>query len=205
MDVRRPRSLRRVLLSAAVTVTVAGLLTACGMHPGSAAVIEGRSVPTSEIVATLDELAPVSTTITAQTVIGAFITEPVLVKVAGDHGVSVTTDDATAMLDGLYTAKGLTAPSEYSDGAVQLARYALLADKLNSRDDLEVIAGEYGTAVQALDVAVNPRFGTFDHGEVSAPTLPTWVVGSVVAQPSAEPTAEPTAAPTAAPSPTSTP
>jgi len=199
VDVRRPRSLRRVLLSAAVTVTVAGLLTACDMHPGSAAVIEGRSVPTSEIVATLDELAPVSTTITAQTVIGAFITEPVLVKVAGDHGVSVTTDDATAMLDGLYTAKGLTAPSEYSDGAVQLAH------KLNSRDDLEVIAGEYGTAVQALDVAVNPRFGTFDHGEVSAPTLPTWVVGSVVAQPSAEPTAEPTAAPTAAPSPTSTP
>ena len=49
---------RRIAGGAAAALTLVGLLAGCSSHPGAAAVVDGRTITSAELVTVVDELKP---------------------------------------------------------------------------------------------------------------------------------------------------
>lgn len=167
---------RRIVGGAAAALTLVGLLAGCSSHPGAAAVVDGRSIPSSDLVTVVDELKPAIPQVSATLVLNTLIQEPTLVQLASDKGYGVSPDDAKATLDGFFTQAGVTPPSSYSEPTLEVGLHQAAATKLNDATDLTDVNTEFGDRLGKLDVSVNPRFGSWSQLQVGDPVTPSWIV-----------------------------
>lgn len=178
---RQHATTRRTVRGAAVALVLAGLLAGCAARPGTAAMVDGRRIAESEITATFDELGPVLGSATPQSILHALITEPTFSDIAGDLGTEVTDEHATDLLDEVF-AGSEQRPDEFGPGSLAIARFQLALDAINAAEDQQAVGQDITDRLAALDVEVNPRFGTFEGATVAAPATPEWIVGAVTPQ-----------------------
>ncbi len=169
---------RRIVGAAAVALGLAGLLAGCSSHPGAAAVVDGRAIPASDVVTVVDELKPAVPTISSTLVLDTLIQEPTLVQLASDKGMGVSPDDAKAALDSFFTSNGLTPPSSYAPATMEVGYHQAAAAKLTADTADTTVNQAFGDRLGALDVSVNPRFGSWADLQVGDPVPPTWIVGT---------------------------
>lgn len=167
-------------------LVVAGTLAACsGGEPGAAAVVDGRSVPTSDVETATRELADVLQGVTQSTVLGVLIQEPTIAAHAADAGVGISDQQALDALDQQVEASGGTAGREFSEPSVTVMRYVLQIGALQETDDAQQVLADLQEDLSALDFTVNPRFGTAgENGTVGETTYP-WLVTAAPAAPAA--------------------
>jgi hypothetical protein len=169
---------RKIVGAAAAALALAGLLAGCTSKPGAAAIVDGRAIPTSDIVTVQDELRPAVGDVTTQQVLNILIQEPTVVQVASEHGDGVSDADAKATLDGFFTTNNLTPPASYAPATMQVGLHQAAGQKLQADANSAAIGQEFNDQLAKVKVTVNPRFGTWDasQGQVAASTTPSWMV-----------------------------
>lgn len=197
---------RRTVGTLGSLVLVAGVLAGCadGARPGTAAVVDGRTIPASEVSDAMSQLAPLFNGATPQLILQVLVDEPTLTKLAADKGAGINDGEATQFLAKSFQSAGIAAPAHYSAGAMSIARYQLAANNVQGLSDSASAVAELQKRLAALKVTVNPRYGTFDPTQagVAAPTASPWIVVQG-AQPSSTESAVPTPTDSAAPAPSS--
>lgn len=193
----------------AAAAAVLALVAACGTpEAGSAAVVGDRRISQIELqqaTADVQSIVPPENPITRQTVLGWLITEPYLSAAARSNGLGVSEDDVRQIFtsSGFRSTDGSGAPSE---AALRAVRSALALQKIAGqgsplgREKATEVLGKVSADLQAAQVRVNPRFGTFDptfapeNGQVFSVTAgpeANWLVPSPSPSPAASPGAEP--------------
>lgn len=167
---------RTVVGVVAAALTLTGLLSGCSSRPGAAAIVDGRTITTSDVVAVVDDLKPALGSVSATQVLNILIEEPMLVQLAADHGQGVSSADAKATLDGFFTAAKLTPPATFSPATMEVGLHQAANAKLAADTSDTTLGQDYTTRLAKLQVTVNPRFGTWDQGQLGAAAAPSWVV-----------------------------
>lgn len=170
----------RIVAAAAVALVGAGLLGGCASRPGAAAVVDGHAIRTSDVTAMVDELSPAYQGVSAQTFLGALIIEPTLTQLAADQGLGVSDEDGIARLTSDFESVGADVPDTFSPASIAIGRYQAVAARFTdaaNADKIDDINSALNERIGALDVTVNPRFGTFDAatGQVSVPAARSWM------------------------------
>jgi hypothetical protein len=173
---RRMSARRARTITAAGAVLLVGALTACsGGRPGAAAVIDGdRVVPVSDVDSATSELSTLLSGVSPSTILGVLILEPVFGEVAADHDVAVSPDEARAQLEALTDSGDQT----FSDASVAVMTYVLELNALQQVEDTDAVSAELTAAQAALDIEVNPRFGSIGADGTIADTTYDWIVAS---------------------------
>jgi len=162
-----------VLVALATTAT----LTGCAGEPGAAAVVDGTAIPTSDVEAALVELAPYFQGVTTTNVLAVLVQEPTVVALADEKGVGVSDEDAQKLLDSVVEQKVKGATADFTDPSLAVAKYSIAYTNLQGLPDATDVGKEIDTRLRALDVEVNPRFGSLtDANQVTDPTPAPWMV-----------------------------
>lgn len=181
------KTVRRTV-SVVGVLAVAGVLAACGGgRPGAAAVVDGRSIPTSEVETATQELGPVLQGVSASAILGVLIQEPTVAAAASDAGVAVSDEQAADALDQQVAAAGGETGQEFSPASVAVMRYLLEIQGLQSADDADTRLASLQEDLGALDFTVNPRFGTADDLGTVGTTAYPWIVSADGASPTPAP------------------
>ena len=192
MTVQR-RARRRSMVGALVAVAAAVTLSACAGQPGAAAVVNGTAISGSDVHTAYQELSPYFTGATTANVLSVLVEEPTVTALAAEQGVGVSPEDAQALLDSVVKEATPDEHPTFSEPSLAIARYSVAYTNLQKVADAEAVSTELAQRISALDVTVNPRFGTLGKGNaIGEPTTPAWIVA-------------PTPAPSDAPAPTPTP
>jgi hypothetical protein len=191
----RGKAVRTAGLLLALTTTVG--LAGCAGQPGAAAVVDGAAIPTSDVEAALTELMPWFQGVTTTNVLAVLVQEPTVVELAEENGVGVSDEDAQALLDQVVQQKVADATATFTEPSLAVARYSIAYSNLQDLPESAGIGDEIDTRLRALDVEVNPRFGSLEDGnQIAAPAPVPWIVGtqdSTSADDGTEPTPTPTA------------
>ncbi|WP_372593092.1 hypothetical protein [Actinotalea sp.] len=166
----------RILRPVVGAVVVAASLAACSVHPGAAAVVDGRVISQDELQVAQKELAPILVGATASDILAVLIAAPEYAAAASENGVGVSTADAEQLLAEATASAGITEVVDYGPGALDVALFSLANANLSDLADGEDVLAEVQAEVLAQDVTVNPRYGTFDEttGRVEL-TDPVWI------------------------------
>jgi hypothetical protein len=181
---------RRPARREAVAVALAALaLAGCSAESGAAAVVDGTAIPVADVHTAAAELGrhlpePPS----PSSVLAVLVAEPTVVRVAGEHGVVASDQQVQELLDQISQPReqgqgdSEAAPSdepatEFSEPSAAVARFSILEDGLQALPDAQQVQAELIAELDALDVEVNPRFGTLDFttGGI-APVQHPWLV-----------------------------
>ncbi|WP_175408849.1 SurA N-terminal domain-containing protein [Streptomyces sp. TRM64462] len=200
------RRRRTALSVSAALIAAAPLLTACGSdaHPGAAAVVGGDRIETAALqaqvrdVRTAQEASPQAQQLIEATgdlsreKLNSMIFDRVVEKVAADAGITVTRKEiqktrssaaeqygGDAQLAAMLLQQQGIAPDEI-DGVV---RRNILMNKIaekhgvtNTPEGQQKLTALFTEASKALDIDVNPRYGTWDDeriqlGQYKAPWI----------------------------------
>ncbi|WP_034648668.1 hypothetical protein [Cellulomonas sp. HZM] len=170
----------------AVVLALGATLAGCSaQQPGSAAVVDGSRIPTSELQQTMTELSPFFQNVSNSAVLSVLIQEPTLSAVAAEHGKGVSDQQAQDYLTQAVAQNGGKGDETFSQGSLAVARYSLAYQAIQdlATDDASV-NDEVAKKLDALDVKVNPRFGTIaDHGQVDDPKPWPWLTTATESTP----------------------
>lgn len=197
---------RKRAMVGALVASAAALLTACAGQPGAAAVVDGTSIPASDLQTALDELEPYVQGASPSAVLGVLVVEPTVVQMAADAGVAASDADAQAFLDQVVQQSTPDEHPTFGPASLAIARYFVAFTNLSNLSSQEEVTADITKKVADLDVEVNPRFGTLgEDNKITDPTPPKWIITPTTPPPLPDaPTNEPGDAP-ASPSPTPTP
>jgi hypothetical protein len=157
-----------VALTGVVLVATVG----CSVHPGAAAVVDGRTISQDYLEETAADLGMDP----AQALL-LLISAPSFVEAAEAHDVAISTADARAELEAQV---GGEMAAELGAGAIEVMRMAMSAQALGElQPDGATIVEETGALALSLPMDINPRYGDVDPelGQVTQPDLP-WIVTS---------------------------
>lgn len=156
------RSVRRSGTVAAVSaVLAAGLLAGCSAVPGTAAVVDGRTISQSELVTATDQLANVLNGADASTVLLALVLAPDVLAAAAEQGAAISADTAVETMDSIVEQTG-GPETEWSDASVLVVRMILAGQTVQGLPGgPEALTAAEEEALSG-DVTVNPRYGTLD-------------------------------------------
>ena len=175
--------LRRAVGTVGSLVLVAGVLAGCaeGARPGTAAVVDGRTIPATEVSDAMSQLGPLFNGATPQLILQVLIDEPTLTQLAADKGVGTNDGEATQFLAQSFQSAGIATPAHYTAGAMSIARYQVAANNVQGLADSATAVADLQKRLAVLKVTVNPRYGTFDPtaAGVAAPTAAPWIVTQV--------------------------
>ncbi|WMX46667.1 SurA N-terminal domain-containing protein [Streptomyces roseicoloratus] len=193
-------------VSAAALLAAAPLLTACGSdaHPGAAAVVGGQRIEVSSLQAQVEDVrsAQQASPNAAQLIretgdlsrqkLHDMIFDRVAEKVAEDHGVTVDRAEVQQargefvrqsggeqqLRAALLQQRGV-APDQVDDVARRAVLMNKIAAKLGATDTPEgqkKLTDAFSRASKALDIDVNPRFGSWDDEKIQLATYTApWV------------------------------
>lgn len=168
---------KRATVGALVALATALVLSSCAGEPGAAVVVDGTGIPVSDVTTAYDELRPIYQGIGADSVIGAFIDEPVITQMAEEQGVAPSAEQAEAALVADAQAADPEAQPTFSAPALVVGTYIAGYRALVDASDQATVDKELAERRAELDVEVNPRFGTLGDGNiVSAATPRSWIV-----------------------------
>jgi len=187
---------KRATVGALVALATAVMLSSCAGEPGAAVVVDGTGIPSSEITTAYDELSPYYQGIGADSVIGAFIDEPVVMDMAKEEGVAPSDEQAEAVLASDAQAADPKANPTFSEPALVVGRYIAGYRALVDASDQASVDKELALRRSRLDVEVNPRYGTLGDGNVVGAATPRpWIVQETA--PAADGSDEPSPSPSA--------
>lgn len=161
----------------AAGLTAALVLSGCSGNPRAAATVEGRTVTTATLDATVADLEAFIPSVDPRTVLVALMVAPHFIDAAAEHGVGVSDQDALDLIEMNLEASGTTRDEPVGDGTVEVIRFTMAANNLGTLPDSNDVLGALDQEIRELDIDVNPRYGTFDPaaGSIVADELP-WIV-----------------------------
>jgi hypothetical protein len=205
----RGRATTRVVGVGLMSVVALGALGACSGRPGAAAVVDGRTISVSDLHTVMTELGPYFQDSSTSGVLEAIVQERPMIDVAAEKGVGASDEDAQKLLDQIAQQAGAATTPTFSPASVEVARASVSLSNLQGLSDSDEALAELSKRIGALDVTVNPRFGSVgDANAVEAATPRPWLVSSSAGSAGSPSTESPTPGatePAATPSPTSTP
>ena len=157
-----------VAVAAVALVATAG----CSVHPGAAAVVDGRTITQEYTQDASEDLG-----LDAGRTLSLLIAAPYYVEMAENSGVGVSADDArTAVHDGLL-GEGTDPDVQLGDGAIEIVRLVLADQAVSPLPDGAQIRADTDARISGLDMDINPRYGEMDPasgliGQVPRP----WIV-----------------------------
>lgn len=201
----RGRSTTRVVGAGLVGVLALGALGACSGRPGAAAVVDGRTISTSELHTVITELGPYFQDSSTNGVLEAMVEERPMIDLAAEKGVGASDEDAQKLLDQVAKQAGTAGTPTFSPASVEVARASASLSNLQNLSDADAAMAELTKRIAAQDVTVNPRFGSLGKGNAIEPALARpWLVSSRPAGATPAPSPVPTDD-SVTPAPTSTP
>ncbi|NCT92611.1 hypothetical protein GXB85_16880 [Cellulomonas sp. APG4] len=164
----------------ASTVVVGALLAGCSAQPGTAAVVDGRTVSQDSLDRTVAELTPLLGEAVPRDVLVSLIAAPLYIEAAEESGVGVSTVEIRDQLDQVAEQVGAET-ADWSESTIELVRSSFAAQNLQGEDP-EAFAA-VTEELLAADITVNPRYGRFDHEarEIVPITWP-WIVAGPAAE-----------------------
>lgn len=166
----------RVARLAVVPLAAALLLTGCG-RPGTAATVDGERITDAQLATLVDDLerltasSPDAGPVAPSIALATFVQGPTIEEVGAEAGAAASDMQAVELLDGAAEGSSLE-PWDYSPELVQFARIALTRQALQADT---AASAEVGRRLAELDVELNPRFGTWDAGQVTPASWP-WLI-----------------------------
>ncbi|MCR6687997.1 hypothetical protein [Cellulomonas sp.] len=172
---------RRAYALAGAGLTAAAL-AGCAGTPGAAAVADGRVIPASDVRVAMQELGALGGQISVASVTSVLVQEPIVAELGEQYGVGASDEEAAALLDQSATqADPGAAPGTYSEPTLAIARYTLVTGELSELENADEVIAAFTERLDALDLEVNPRYGTADGGNVGAPAAWPWIITPVEA------------------------
>jgi outer membrane murein-binding lipoprotein Lpp len=168
------RSVIRVLAAALLSVAV---LAGCSVHPGVAAIVDGRTMSQADLATSYAQLKPILTKAEPSSLLAGLIGAPEVVKVAEKNGAGSSDDDAKKLLDSVAKQAGVTPSGEWTSDALLLAKSDLGYQKLQAMGNGAALIADINSAIAALHVQVNPQYGTWSKGTIAATAAP-WIAAS---------------------------
>ena len=152
-------------------------LAACSSHPGAAAVVDGRSIPPSDIREVQAEVGKYLQSSTTPTVLTMLVQEKAVIDFAAAHGVGASEADGDKLLASVSEQSGEKGVT-FSDASRGVAQYSIAYSNIDGLQD-ENVTAELDKMLKGLKVKVNPRFGSGTTAErVSEPTPWPWIVAA---------------------------
>ncbi len=158
-----------VAVAAVALVATAG----CSVHPGAAAVVDGRTITQEYTQDASEDLG-----LDAGRTLSLLIVAPYYVEMAEKNGVGVSADDArTAVQDGLLGE--VADPALLGDGAIEIVQLVLADQAVSALPDGAQIRADTDARISGLEMDINPRYGEMDpaSGLIARPPLP-WIVST---------------------------
>lgn len=157
----------------AAVAAVALVATAgCSVHPGAAAVVDGRTITQEYTQNASDDLG-----LDAGRTLSLLIAAPYFIDAAEANGVPVSPEDARAAVQDMRSANGGDAQAPIRAGAIEIMRLVLASQALSGLADGAQIQSDTNAHVLGLKMDINPRYGEMDlsSGLIARPPLP-WIV-----------------------------
>ena len=169
---------RSRLLKVVSALLIAALaVSACASRPGTAAVVDGRTVLERDLSQASAELTQVlGQQVNSQAVLQILIVAPTMIQVASRNGVSISADQAEDFLDEEAAAGGQEATDEYDPGTITVGRYLLLDNLVRSAPEGAQIGAELQEEINGLDVELSPRYGEWTPEQGPVPVHPEWIL-----------------------------
>lgn len=158
-----------------VALASLALLAGCGVHPGTAAIVDDRTITQEYVAQARADLAAIRISVEATGVLEALIAAPYVIAAAEENGVGVSAADVRGMLLDADVSEEQAAG--LGDGAIEAFQFSLAYGSIQQLPDAAEILADIAEQLAAADVTVNPRYGEFDEvtGTISA-TPPEWIV-----------------------------
>lgn len=158
---------------AVAPLAAALILTGCA-RPGTAAIIDGERITEAQVATLTSELQRLQGSGTTQGAIANLISAGPVLDVATESGLGVSEQQGRELLDQIAAQSG-TETWDYSDELVRVAQSNIALRSIQADG---MLYGEANVRVQALDITINPRFGSWS-GETGLvdPVWP-WIIGS---------------------------
>lgn len=159
---------RWAAVAAVALVATAG----CSVHPGAAAVVDGRTITQEYTQNASDDLG-----LDAGRTLSLLIAAPYFIDAAEANGVPVSPEDARAAVQDMRSANGGDAQAPIRAGAIEIMRLVLASQALSGLADGAQIQSDTNAHVLGLKMDINPRYGEMDlsSGLIARPPLP-WIV-----------------------------
>jgi len=159
----------------------------CSPEGGAAAVVDGTAIRQSDVQTAMTELEPYLQQPNPRGILEVLIIEPTVARVAAEHGVVVSPQQAEQRLAAQVTSSQGedAAVPDFSEPSLAVARFVVLQEGLQQLPDVQDVQEDIASALDGLDVEVNPRYGSDFSLSGITPVEHPWLVP--------EPTAEPTA------------
>ena len=159
---------RWAAVAAVALVATAG----CSVHPGAAAVVDGRTITQEYTQDASEDLG-----LDAGRTLSLLIAAPYFIDAAEANGVPVSPEDARAAVQDMRTANGGDAKAPIRAGAIEIMRLVLASQALSGLADGAQIQSDTNAHVLGLKMDINPRYGEMDlsSGLIARPPLP-WIV-----------------------------
>jgi hypothetical protein len=173
---RPSRTARTARAAVILAVTGAVLLGGCAQSPGTAAVVEGRTISENQLQqaqADLDTLLP--NRIDPQTVLVALMVGPFFIDAAAANGVGVSDAQARDLAQQI-AAQGGGQVGSLGEGALEVLRFTLASDNLTRLPQAGEVIGDVERRIFEADIDVSPRYGDLDQetGQLVRPASP-WI------------------------------
>lgn len=164
----------------ASTVVLGAALTGCAAQPGTAAVVDGRTVSQDSVNSVVAELTPLLGEAIPRDVLVSLMAAPLYIEAAEESGVGVSAVEIRDQLDQVALQVGAET-EEWSDSTVELVRSSFAAQNLQGADP-EAFAAVTDELL-AADITVNPRYGRFDlEARQIVPVAAPWIVAGTGAE-----------------------
>lgn len=154
----------------AAAVVLAGIVGAgCSAQPGAAAVVDGERITEENLDATITDFQDVTgEPAEPAAMLGTLVVVPTLLDVGAEHGIAVSEQQATELLDAQAEQTGGEASDPYADGAIQLAQMTLVQQEITELPDGQDVLEKAMGRIDEADIKVSPRYGEFqENGEVT--------------------------------------
>ena len=161
----QPVALRSRLVKIGCALVVAAFaLAGCAGQPGAAAVVDGRAITERSLSEATTELTEVlGGAASPAAILEVMIQAPFAVQVASEHGVAISTDEASDVLDAEVEARGDQPPADgYGEEALSVARYLFLLGMIEQSPEGQQIMTELGERLQEVQVQLSPRYGDWN-------------------------------------------
>lgn len=157
------RTRRRAARAVVALSAGAALLTGCAQAPGTAAVVDGRTISEATVQQATEDLGQlVPQGIPAQQVLINLVAAPFLLEAAAEAGAGVSEAEARQLAEQLAAQAGLAAVPDLGDGSLAVLRATLAQQKLSQSEDPAAAFAAFEEELAAADVELSPRYGTFD-------------------------------------------
>lgn len=149
------------------------LLSACSIHPGAAAVVDGRTISQAYLDQTYFEIG--NPGLDKPTTLLLLIAAPYFIDAAAEQGVGVSESDGREAAEAGLAGRDV---GDLSAGTIEFFRLTLALQNLQNAPGGAELVDEVGAEVFSKEMDINPRYGELDAqtGTITRAPLP-WIVG----------------------------